>query len=144
MINLQELSKIFGLTVDFFLDKNYELPLLVMRKEIDKNKYGNKKNVYNKILKEYYPEPWEVYVLLRRKKMSKLESIFDFFIGAGTVELADGLNDLSCYYLIKKGNLKLLVNIKNWVLEVKELGDINEKKFVVGKDIFKKTYKLQL
>ena len=33
--------------------------------------------------------------------MSKLESIFDFFIGAGTVELADGLNDLSCYYLIK-------------------------------------------
>lgn len=28
---------------------------------------------------------------------------------------------MSPYYLVKKGNIKLIVNIKNWVLKVKKL-----------------------
>ena len=76
--------------------------------------------------------------------MSKLESIFDFLIGAGAVDVADALNDMSPYYLVKKDNIKLLVNIKNWVLEVKELNsNINEQKFIVDKNIFKKRYELK-
>lgn len=49
---------------------------------------------YSIILKEYYHELWEVYSLIRGKKMSKLEAIFDFIIGPDTVELADTLNDM--------------------------------------------------
>ena len=91
------------------------------------------------MLKEYYPAPWKIYILTREKKMSKLEGIFDFIIGAGTIDVADALNDMSPYYLAIKDNIKLLVNIKDWVLEVKELNpDINEKKFVVDKNIFRK------
>ena len=143
--NLQILAQTFGITIDYLLSTNNELPLLSMRKNLDKDNYKSKINSYPEILKEYYPEPWEIYCLMRQKKMKKLEWIFDFFIGAGTVELADSLNDLSPYYLVKKDNLKMLVNIKDWVLEVQELpSDINEKKFTVGKNKFIKMNKLDL
>lgn len=141
--NLKEISHIFGVTIDYLLDNNNDLPLLAMKKELDKNKYKSKISSYEEILKEYYPEPWKIYILTREKKMGKLERIFDFIIGAGTIDVADALNDMSPYYLVKKDNIKLLVNIKNWVLEVKELNsDINEKRFIVDKNIFRKCQEL--
>lgn len=143
--NLQELSKVFGITVDYLLNNENELPTLSMKKELDKEKYKNKISSYAEILKEYYPEPCEIYFLIREKKMSKLESTFDFFIGAGTVELADALNDMSPYYLVVKSNLKMLVNIKDWILEVHELPtDTNTKKFEYGKNKFKVGGKVNL
>ena len=135
--NLQELSKVFGITVDYLLNDDNQLPALSMTKELDKDKYDGKISSYSEILKEYYPAPWEVYSLIRDKKMSKLEATFDFIIGAGTVGLADALNDLSPFYLVIKDNLKLLVNIKEWTLRVYELpSDTNIKKFVYGKNKF--------
>ena len=137
--NLKELSRIFGISIDYLLDNNNELPLLVMKKKLDKDNYKNKISSYEEVLKEYYPAPWKIYILTREKKMSKLEGIFDFIIGAGTIDVADALNDMSPYYLAQKDNIKLLVNIKDWVLEVKELNpNINEKKFIVDKNIFRK------
>lgn len=137
--NLKELSRIFEISINYLLDNNNELPLLVMKKKLDKDNYKNKISSYEEVLKEYYPAPWKIYILTREKKMSKLEGIFDFIIGAGTIDVADALNDMSPYYLAIKDNIKLLVNIKDWVLEVKELNpDINEKKFIVDKNIFRK------
>ena len=143
--NLKELSRIFEISIDYLLDNNNELPLLVMKKKLDKDNYKNKISSYEEVLKEYYPAPWKIYILTREKKMSKLEGIFDFIIGAGTIDVADALNDMSPYYLAIKDNIKLLVNIKDWVLEVKELNpNINEKKFIVDKNIFRKHYELVL
>ena len=71
--NLKELSRIFGITIDYFLDNNNELPLLVMKKKLDKENYKNKISSYEEVLKEYYPDPWKIYILTREKKMSKLE-----------------------------------------------------------------------
>ncbi len=140
--NLQILAQTFGITIDYLLSNDNELPLLVMRKQLDKNKYENKIKSYSEVLKEYYPEPWEVYSLIREKKLSKLEWIFDFFIGAGTVELADSLSDLSPYYLVKKDNLKMIVNIKEWTLEVRELpSNTDEQKFTIRKNKFVKINK---
>lgn len=106
-----------------------------MTKELDKNIYNGKMSSYSAFLKEYYPEPWEVYSVIKDKKMSKLEATFDFIIGAGTVELADALNDLSPFYLAVKDDLKMLVNIKDWTLKVYGLpSDTNVEKFVYGKN----------
>lgn len=77
--NLQELSKIFGITVDYLLNNENQLPALSMRKVLDRDKYKNKISSYSMILKEYYAEPYEVYNLVRRKKMTKLEWILDLF-----------------------------------------------------------------
>lgn len=143
--NLQELSKVFGITVDYLLNDENGLPALSMTKQLDQDKYDGKISSYSLILKEYYSAPWEVYSLIRDKKMSKLEATFDFLIGTGTVGLADALNDLSPFYLVIKDNLKMLVNIKDWTLRVYELpSDTNVKKFAYGKNKFKMCCKVNL
>lgn len=149
--NLQELSKVFGLTVDYLLNDQNQLPALIMQKELDKDKYKNKLSSYAEILKEYYGEPYEIYTLTREKKMNLIEFLIDLFVGGSApemiypIETADVFSDLSPYYLVKKDNLKLLVNIQKWVLKVVELpNDTNDKKFVYGKNKFRNCGKLKL
>ena len=144
--NLQELSKVFNLTVDYLLDNDNSLPALSMKKELDKDKYEMTGKGYKQILKDYYTEPWEVYELLRSENKGKLARVVsDWIIGAGAMETVDALNDTTPYYLIKKDGLKLLVNIHDYILEVIELPEnTNDKKFVYGKNKFKQFKKLEL
>ena len=137
--NLQQLSKVFNVTVDFLLDYNSSLPALTMKRELDKDKFQMNRKGYVEILKSYYGESWEVSELLRRKKRSKLLwFISDWIIGAGALEAADSLEDASPYFLVKKDGLKLLVNIHNYTMEVIQLPEnTNDKKFVYGKNIYK-------
>lgn len=68
--------------------------------------------------------------------MTKLEAVLDFAT-YGIYDDLDFIGDLSPYYLVTKDNLKSLVNIKDWVLEVNELSfDINTKKFALGQNKF--------
>lgn len=121
--------------------------LLYLWKKLDREKYKNKLAMYNMVLKEYYPEPYEIYILSRTRKLNLIETIIDTFIAPeiGPVSTADGLDNLSPYYLVKKGEVKLLVNIKNYVLEVTELPPTtNDKKFVYDKNKFINCGKLNL
>ena len=134
--NLQELSKVFGITIDYLLDEKNELPLLSIRKKIDKEKYPNKLKMYEEVLKEYFPEPAEIYSLIRSKKLSILEWIIELFVAPdiGPVTTADMVSDTSPYYLVKKENVKLLVNIKDYVIESVYLPvNTNEKHFTYKK-----------
>lgn len=137
--NLQELSKVFGITVDYLLDDQKQLPALLMRKKLDKENYKNRLTMYSEILKEYFPEPYEIYTLVRQKRLNFIELILDIFIAPeiAPVSTADELGNLSPYYLVKKDNLKLLVNIKDYILEVIELPcETKNKKFVYGQNKF--------
>ena len=100
--NLQELSKVFGITVDYLLNDENQLPALSMKKILDKDKYKNKLTMFSLVLKEYYPEPWEVYVLRREKKKNVVEKVIDFFVDMMPITLADITSDVSSYYLVKK------------------------------------------
>lgn len=145
--NLQEISEVFGVTVDYLLNDDSNLPALSMKKKLDRNKYKNKVIMYSEVLKEYYPEPYEIFVLSRTKKLNFIELILDTFIAPsiGPVSTADELGDLSPYYLVKKDDLKLLVNIKNYTLEVIELPfNTNDKKFIYKKNKFRNCGKLKL
>lgn len=134
--NLQELSKVFGITVDYLLDNDNDLPTLSMRKKLDKNKYNSKLDSYRQILEEYYPEPWHICILSCTKKLNKIETILDLFSG-GDYDLIKGVSDLSPYYLVTKDNLKLLVNIKDWTIETFSLpSNTNNKKFTYGQNKF--------
>ena len=136
IVNLQELSKTFGITVDYLLNNDYNLPALSMKKELDKEKYDNKISSYMKVLKDYFASPWELYVLTYSNKLGKLEGLLDLFTG-GDYYLIKNVSDLSPYYLAVKGELLLLINIKDWVLEVIELpSNINKKKFIYDKKKF--------
>lgn len=110
--NLKEISKTFGVSIDYLLDNKFELPKLIMKKKLDKKKYKNKLSSYSEILTEYFKEPYEIYNLVRKKKMTKLETILEFFT-YGIHDNIDSISDLSPYYFVKKDNVKLLVNIKD-------------------------------
>ena len=144
--NLQELSKVFNLTIDYLLDNDNSLPALSMKKELDKDKYEMNGKGYKQILKDYYTESWEIYELLRSENKGKLARVVsDWIIGAGATETIDAVSDTTPYYLIKKDGLKLLVNIHDYILEVLELPEnTNDKKFVYGKNKFKQFKKIQL
>jgi len=143
--NLQELAKVFGITIDYLLDNNNQLPALSMRKELDKEKYINKITIYQDVLKDYFQEPYEIYVLQREKKMNIIEKIIDFFVDIMPITLADITSDISPYYLVKKDNMKFLVNIKDYILEVVELpSNINDKRFIYGKNKFRNVGKLNI
>ncbi len=145
--NLQELSKLFGLTIDYLLGNDNNLPALTLKKELDKNKYKNKLSMYEEVLKDYFDEAYEIYVLSRSRNLNAVDLVLDTFImpEIGPVSTADALNDLSPYYLIKKDNIKFLVNIKNYVLEIIELpSDTNDKKITYNKNIFRNCGKLNL
>lgn len=147
--NLSELAKTFNISIDSLLNDS-ELPILIMTKELDKDKYTNKLSSYSEILKEYYSDA-DIYTLTREKKMNFIEFMIDIFVGGSTpemiypIETADVLSDLSPYYLIIKDGMKYLVNIKEWTLKVIELPDnTNTKKFVYEKNLFRNCGKLKL
>lgn len=144
--NLQELSKVFNLTVDYLLNNDNSLSALSMKIELDREKYEMNQKGYKQILKDYYADPWEIYELIRSENKGKIAWIVsDLIVGAGAMETIDTLNDITPYYLIKKGSLKLLVNIHNYILEVIELPEnTNDKKFIYGKNKFKRFKKLEL
>lgn len=134
--NLLELSKKFGITVDSLLNNESELSDLSISVKLDKEKYGSKLSSYYKILKEYYPEPWKIYTITVTKKMEKVEGVLDVLTG-GDYFLIKQASDLSPYYLVKKDNLKLLVNIKDWTMKVVNLPiDIDEQRFSYGDNKF--------
>lgn len=116
--NLQELSKIFGIAVDYLLG-NESIPVLSMKVELDKDKYKNKLIIYDEVLKEYFDYPSEIYILSGTKKLNFIENIIDIFTitEIGPVSTADYLGDLSPHYLVIKNNIKVLVNIKNMFQE---------------------------
>lgn len=59
--------------------------------------------------------------------MTIIEKVLDI-VTYGIHDDLDGISDLSPYYLVKKDNLKFLVNIKDWNLEIIELpNNTNEK-----------------
>lgn len=145
--NLQELSKLFGLTIDYLLSNDNNLPALTLRKKLDKDKYKSKLSMYEEVLKEYFDDSYEIYVLSRSKKMNAVETLLDTFIvpEIGPVSTADALSDLTPYYLVKRDNLRFLVNIKNYVLEIIELpSNTNDKKITYNKNIFRNCGKLNL
>ena len=146
--NLSELAKTFNISIDSLLNDS-ELPILIMTKELDKDKYTNKLSSYSEILKEYYSDA-DIYTLTREKKMNFIEFMIDIFVGGSTpemiypIETADVLSDLSPYYLIIKDGMKYLVNIKEWTLKVIVLPDnTNTKKFVYEKNLFRNCGKLK-
>ena len=113
-----------------------------MKESINLEEYAQNEN-YESIIKERFNE-FEITALIRTRKMNKLEWLFDFIIGAGTVELADTLHDMSPYYLVEKNGVQLLVNIKKDCIITQELiKPFDKKKCILDGNIYAKSIKLK-
>ena len=121
--NLSKIASIFNTNIDNLLD--YKIESIVFNNENTYetiNKENSKlKNVDNFVL-ERFKNANNIERLHREKKLSVWQNIFDFFIGAGTLEVADLLGSGLVYsYLINENNKYKLVNINKDKLFIKTI-----------------------
>ena len=131
--NLEKISKLFGVSIDEMLDYNTEkiIPVFEETKEdVDKNK-TNFKN-FEKFLLERFNDYDKITILYRELYKRPLLWWFDFFVGAGTVDLADIFKTGLVYSaLIEKEDDKRLVLLSKDKMYIKKIEWQSEKKKII-------------
>ena len=120
--NAKQMAGLFGVSIDYLLDNERDVPLLTVRVQVDPAIYGDKKGLkkFDAIIKHYF-SGYVVYPLNRERKWSKAAAAFDFFIGSGTLDVGDSLANMSMYFLVERNNVQQLVDIKDDIMTIKEL-----------------------
>ncbi len=120
--NAKQMAGLFGVSIDYLLDNERDVPPLTVRVQVDPAIYGDKKGLkkFDAIIKHYFSD-YVVYPLNRERKWSKAAAVFDFFIGPGTLDVGDSLANMSMFFLVERNNVQQLVNIKDGIMTIKEL-----------------------
>lgn len=140
--NVQNISKLFGVSIDYLLDDGETILNNVIKEAININDYektGKCRSRYDAVVRAKYPQATIIYPLIRRKKLSLVENIVDLVVQPGVLQVADSLNNMSAYYLVELEQKQLLVNVTKEFIESRELNcRFTEKKIVIGNNLFKK------
>lgn len=140
--NLQSIARLFGVSIDSLLEDE-QLSTTILKEKIDISQYkktGKCRSKYDAVVKEKYSNATIIHPLIRRKKLSRWESIIDFIVQPGVFAAADSLNDLSAYYLVVMQNKQLLVNVTKEFIESQELNcKFTGRKRVIGSNLYMKT-----
>lgn len=140
--NLQQIAKLFDVSIDSLVNNWGDTTSMVIKEEIDIKEYqesGKYRSKHDAVVKEKYPNAVAIYPLIRRKKLNLAQEIVDFIIQPGVLQVADSLNDLSSYYLVELQNKQLLVRVTKTSIEGRELtAKFEGKKCIIDDNIFKK------
>lgn len=137
--NLKSISELFGVTIDYLLDNNSDGNFqAVMREEVNfKNLWDGYDEIIS-LLKQRYPEPNEIYSLVKTRKLS----IASLIIGPSKIEAADYLKETAIYFLVKNYRTKMLIKVTKTYIETRQLPEsIDENKFIIDKEKFTKINK---
>lgn len=141
---LEYLYKTFNIEPKRWINENYTLPNMTMRTKIDVKKYKDIFNAYVETLKEYYPDPWEVYVIAKLRNKSSFDKFMELF-KKPKQEVNPETSIFTPNYLAVLGDARLLINISEDTLEVTELPEISkEQRFTYGKYRYVRANKVQL
>ncbi len=125
------LSRALGIEIDILTDPTKTIPLGTMKISIDMTKYKNIFNAYVETLKEYYNEPWEVYVLAKIKVKTNFQKFCEILSISPKKEIDKEMSTFTPNYLAVKKDVRLLISITNGTLEVTEVPLISkEPRFV--------------
>jgi transcriptional regulator with XRE-family HTH domain len=135
--NLENLAAMFDVSIDSLL-KNRPLSMEVIKEPIDFEQYTavfrrdrvrgwrahGSHNPYDAVVLAKYPQAERIELLLRRKRLSRVEIVFDWIIGVfftfGAFETADSLNNRSQTYLVHLPPKTLLVVVSRSFIEARE------------------------
>lgn len=141
---LEYLHKTFNIEPKRWLNENYYLPRMTMTKKINMKQYKDIFNAYVEVLKEYYPDPWEVYVVAKIRNKSAFDKFIEIFKDPKK-EVNKEMSIFTPNYLAVLNDARLLVNISDGILEVTELSEIaNEQRFTYGKYRYVRANKVML
>lgn len=132
--NLVMISKIFNVTMEDLLE--YKIETIEFKEgntveTIDKE--NSKFKVVDKFIKERFSDADNISYLYREPKLTKWEAVLDFFVGAGTIDMARLAKDGAIWYsfLVEKGEEQYLVLVHKDKLMTRKLEEKFEKKIVV-------------
>ena len=132
--NLTKIASLFNTTIDELIDYKVESVKFEndTTTEIIDKENSKFKNVDNFILNKFI-DAEHIERLTREVKLNFWQGVFDFFIGAGTLEVADGLKTGLVYpYLItKNGNDYLALVCKDKLMTKKLSKQFIEKSIVI-------------
>ena len=137
--NLIKLASLFNTTVDDLINYKVEDIVLeenVVTETIDKQN-SKLKNVNNFILQRFNKAE-SIYQLSRTVKLTFWQNVLDFFIGAGTLEIADYLKaGLFFSYLVECSGAQYLVLINKNKMLTKRLNQKFNNKMVIDGYMYK-------
>ena len=102
----------------------------------------------NKDIIKRYSDAKEIYALMRKKKLSKKEIVFDWIIALvtplpGIVDDADFISDMGAYYLVVGENSNKLVRLMGKDITEQEISvNTNKRTFAFNGNRFTKVGKL--
>lgn len=146
--NLIALSKAFGVSIDELLDE--QTVELQTRTELDIADYkeyerGNRlsrtgaRSKFDAAAHELFGANFEVIPLVRLKHLTRWESIIDFIVKPGVLQVADSLRDTNSYYLLEHRDHSRLARITPTEATTQPLAArFTGKKMVIGGNWFKK------
>lgn len=147
--NLKSIAHFLNVSLDYLLDEGENLNLQTTKEPINLNeykKYGKCRSKYDAVVLTKYPNATVINPLLRKKKLSKAENIFEWVTSAfGVFEVVDQINNSDQYYIVEMNDRQYLVRVsKEFIFSSEQAKKITEQKFIIGNDKFVKTaYKLK-
>ena len=140
--NLKAIAALLNVSIDYLLDDGETLSDVALKEQIDLSDYiktGKCRSKEDACVLEKYHNAIQIYPLVRSKKLSVIEWIADFEVGAGVFNVVDSLQDMTSYYLVQLEQGQLLVNVtKEFMISTQMQKQIDDKKFVIGRNQFKK------
>lgn len=139
--NIKAIAKLLNVSIDYLLNEEGELNLDTIKEAINLDDYQKTNKCRNKqdaAVLAKFPDADEVIPLIRRKKLSKIESILEWTVApAGMFEAVDLINNPEQWYLVKRAGREYLVEVSKEFMITTQLTKVFDKNtMVIGSDKF--------
>ena len=142
--NLKAISQLLDVSIDYLLDDDGRLDFSVLKEPInidDYEKTGNCRSRYDAAVLAKYPDAESITPLIREKVLSKTEHVLEWTVmpSFGLFTAVDQISNPGGNYLVEKNGRQYLVSVtKEFITTSEIVKKITDKKFMIGKNKFKK------
>ncbi len=142
--NLRAISQLLDVSIDYLLDDDGRLDFSVVKEPVDINafeKTGKCRNKHDAAVLAKYPDADSISPLIREKVLSKTERVLEWTVmpSFGLFNAADQIDKFGGNYLVERSGRQYLVSVtKEFITTSEIVKKITDKKFVIGKNKYKK------
>lgn len=138
--NLKSIAGFLNVSIDYLLAEEETINFQTTKEPINLDEYEKHPKRHSKkdmVVLKKFPNS-AIYPLFRRKKLSKIENIFDWLLPiSGLFEFTDQINNPDGYYLVESNSRQYLVCVSKKSITSTELAEkITESKFTIENNKF--------
>ena len=146
--NLKTMSRLLSVSLDYLLEDDEMISFQSTKQPISLDDYvkeGSARSRQDAACLALHENAEAIYPLIRTRKLSLLESVTDFIVQPGIMQLTDYLNDNSACYLVEENGRQYLVSITADFAYTTELNHkVDPGRFVIGNHRYRKAaYRLK-